>query len=399
MRLNFNYAKESLPISLEEREKLAEIKERLEKKEAMLDWLDIGTCVSQETLIQIEELSKKIRSSCELFLVIGIGGSYLGSKAVIDGIRPYFSEEKPEILFAGYQLSASYLVHLLEYMKGKKVCVNMISKSGGTLEPSITYQKIYQYMKENFQDYQERVIITTSPHQGKLRDLAIQENLTILPIPEQIGGRYSVFTPVGLLPIAVSGIDIHQLLEGAKSERNCFDDSMQYALVRKHLEESGRVVEAITFYEEKLSSLASWIQQILAETQGKEGKGILPIINPNTTNLHSIGQYLQEGRPIVFETVIQVEKTEDIPLKEYKITMNELNHLVLNQVAIAHKQVALPSIIITLEELTPYEIGKLLYFFQLSAAIGGYLLEVNPFNQPGVEAYKQLVNQELLKSG
>ncbi|MDE5586899.1 MAG: glucose-6-phosphate isomerase, partial [Bacilli bacterium] len=253
------------------------------------------------------------------------------------------------------------------------------------------------YMKENFSDYKERIIITTSVNHGKLKDFAIQEGLKILSVPEQIGGRYSVFTSVGLLPIAVSGIDIHQLLEGAKSERNCFDSSKEYALVRKHLEESGRVIEAVTFYEEKLSSVVSWIQQVLAETQGKEGKGILPIINPNTTNLHSIGQYFQEGRPIIFETVIQIEKMEDIFLEEYHISMNEMNHLVLNQVAIAHKQAALPSIIITLKDLTPYEIGKLLYFFQMSAAIGGYLLEVDPFNQPGVEAYKQLVNQELSK--
>lgn len=397
MKLNFNYVKEYHSISLKEEEKLEKIKETMERKESMLDWLDIDTCISREDLIQIEELSKKIRSSCDIFLVIGIGGSYLGSKAVIDGLRPYFSEEKPEVIFAGHQLSASYLVHLLEHLRGKQVCVNMISKSGGTLEPSVTYQKIYQYMKENFQDYKDRIIITTSKTHGKLRDFAIKEGLKMLTIPEQIGGRYSVFTSVGLLPIAVSGIDIYQLLEGAKKEKDCFDISKQYAIIRKHLEESGRVVEAITIYEEKLSSLASWIQQILAETQGKEEKGILPIINPNTTNLHSIGQYFQEGRPIAFETVIQVEKTENILLEEYKLTMNELNHLVLNQVAIAHKQSEMPSIIIILEELTPHEIGKLLYFFEMTAAIGGYLLDINPFDQPGVEAYKKLVNQELEK--
>jgi len=397
MKINFDYVKEYHTVSPREKKILDQIQTQLEKKESMLNWLDMDSCISPLELEEIKKEANKIRSFCDVFLVVGIGGSYLGSKAVIEAISPYFVKKKPEVIFVGHQLSGSYLNELLEYMNGKSVCVNVISKSGETLEPMVSFHTIYQYMKKTYLDYQKRIIVTTGDISSQLGKMAHKEQFKTFLIPSQIGGRYSVFTVAGLLPIAVSGIDIEQLVNGAKSERNCFSESSQYAITRKHLEEDGKVVEAFTVYEEKLSSIASWYQQLFAETQGKEEKGILPIVNPNTTNLHSLGQYLQDGRKIVFETVLEVEKAKDVLLEHYPMTMNQLNHLVLSQVAVAHSHGGVPSIIITLEDLSAYEIGKLLYFLEVSAAIGGYLLEIDPFNQPGVEYYKQLVKEELRK--
>lgn len=330
MKINFDYAEEYHTISSLEKHVLDEIQKQLEKKESMLDWLDMDTSISSLELEEIKQLSGTIRNLCDVFLVVGIGGSYLGSKAVIESLSPYFSKEKPEIIFVGHQLSGSYLSELFEYIQGKSVYVNVISKSGETLEAMISFQSIYRYMKKTYLNYQERVIVTTGDSPSTLKKMATQDQLKTFFIPNQIGGRYSVFTVAGLFPIAISGIDIDRFIEGAKAERNCFSESSQYAITRKHLEDVGKVVEAFTIYEEKLLSIASWHQQLFAETQGKNQKGILPIINPNTTNLHSLGQYLQEGRKISFETVLKVENTKDFSLDSHPITMNQLNHLVLS---------------------------------------------------------------------
>lgn len=400
MKINFDYVKQYQTISSLEQQMLNEIYKKLEKKESMLDWLDIESCISSSELEEMKKISYGIRKFCDIFLVIGIGGSYLGSRAVLESLSPYFSKKKPEIIFAGHQLSGSYLKELLDYMEGKSVYVNVISKSGETLETMASFHMIYGWMKKTYSDVQKRVIVTIGDSSrgdssSSLKKLADKEQLKTWIIPSEIGGRYSVFTVAGLFPLVVSGIDIDEFIKGAQSKRNCFSESSQYALVRKHLEERGKIVEAFTIYEEKLSFLAAWYQQLFAETQGKNQKGILPIINPNTTNLHSLGQYLQDGRRITFETVLQIKNTKDINLENERISMNELNHLVLNQVANAHSYGGTPSIIIALEELSPFEIGGFLYFLEVSAAIGGYLLEIDPFNQPGVEIYKQRVKEEL----
>lgn len=397
MNLDFTYAEKWCFCSEEERQKIDAIKKIMNQKQEMLDWLDVESCIDEEEKQKILLLANEIRKEADVFLVIGIGGSYLGSKAVIEALKPYFDKGKPEILFAGYHLSASYLKELLTYLEGKSVYVNVISKSGETLEPSIAFQKIYQYMKKHFSDYEKRIVVTTDKEKGNLRRLAEENHLETLTVPRQIGGRYSVLSSVGLFPIAVSGIDIHLLLDGAKENRNCFEEAAKYALTRKHLEEDGYQVEALTIYEEKLSSFASWAQQLFAETQGKKKKGILPLVNLHTTNLHSIGQYLQQGTKNVFETVWKVEKTEDLELEGYSLSMGELNHLVLTQVMKAHQMGNTPSILLTFPELSEKEVGKFIYFEETAAAIGGYLLDVPPFDQPGVEAYKKLVNEELKK--
>ncbi|MCI8589035.1 MAG: glucose-6-phosphate isomerase [Bacilli bacterium] len=397
MKINWDFIGNEKIISEAEYKKIEAIQEIMNKEKSMLGWKDVDVMISSLEVEEIWNLSKMVRNACDVFIVIGVGGSYLGSKAIIDALRPYFSKSTPEIIFAGHQLSSEYLSNLLEYIEGKRVFLNVISKSGKTLEPTIAFQKLYTYLKKHDLEYMKHVVVTTDSESGFLSTFAKKEGLKVLNIPREVGGRFSVLSAAGLFPISVFGVDIKALLQGARSMEGCFFEAAQYAIVRKHMEDSLKFVEAYTFYEEKLSSFAAWLQQLFAETQGKNKKGILPIINPNTTNLHSIGQYFQEGRDILFETVLRVEKTKDLFLEEYSQTMHQINQIVLEQVAYAHVEGNTPSIIVTIDSLTPMELGKLIYFFEMSAAIGGYLLDVDPFNQPGVDAYKKLVNQELKK--
>lgn len=396
--LNNTFCKKYSDVKKEETEKLSNIKNTLEAKQEMLDWLDIETTIQERDLERIEELSNEIKSNCDIFLVIGIGGSYLGSKAVIDALSPYLNKSNPEIIFIGNNLSSTYLEEVLEYIKGKRVYVNVISKSGNTLEAKLVFNIIYNYLKETDSNYQNKIIVTTSKNSGSLIELAKKENFRTLYIPDNIGGRFSVLTTVGLFPIRVAGININELIRGARSVRNCFDAASKLAITRYHLELFGKKVEAITYYEKKLSSFAMWYQQLFAETQGKEEKGILPFPNPNTTNLHSLGQYLQEGTKQVFETVIKISNgNED---KKFLPSVNNypfesLNNIILEEVAKAHFEGDTPSIIISIDKLDEYNLGQLIYFLQMTSAIGAYLLDVNPFNQPGVEKYKANIRVKL----
>ncbi len=389
--LNTQYAKEYDVISQAESHKLESIKKLLEAKENMLDWLDVETCISVEEIKKIQNLALTIKSKYQILLIIGIGGSYLGSKAIIDIFKPYFNKTKPEIIFIGHHLSEKYLQETLEYIKGKEVYTCVISKSGNTLEPTLVFDTIYDYLKKTYNDYHQRILVITNSETGKLRELGTKENFDSLSIPDNIGGRYSILTSAGLLPIAVAGIDIEELIEGAHSVRNCYQAASRFALIRHHLENDNKTVEAITFYEDNLSSFAAWYQQLFAETQGKDGKGILPIINQNTTNLHSLGQYFQEGRKQVFETVIRIQ-TKD---KGINPIISKINETITFKVAEAHYEGNTPSIILSVDKLDTNTAGQLIYFLELSAAIGGYLLDINPFDQPGVERYKTLLSENL----
>jgi len=391
-----SYCQKYSVIKKEEIEKLSNIKNIIEAKREMLDWLDIETTIQKEEFQKIEELSNEIKNNCDIFLVIGIGGSYLGSKAIIDALSPYLNKSKPEIIFVGNNLSPSYVNEVLEYIKGKRIYVNVISKSGDTLETKLVFNIIYNYLKENDLNYQNKIIVTTSKNSGSLIELAKKEKFRTLYIPDNIGGRFSVLTTVGLFPIRVAGININELIRGAKSVRNCFDAASKLAITRYHLELSGKKVEAITYYEEKLLSFSMWYQQLFAETQGKEEKGILPFSNPNTTNLHSLGQYLQEGSKQVFETIIKINNEDNTCLpviNDYRF--EELNNIIIDEVAKAHLEGNTPSIIISIDKLDEYNLGQLIYFLQMTSTIGAYLLEVNPFNQPGVEKYKDNVRKKL----
>lgn len=376
--------------------KVLSISEKLSQNYPMTDWIDIDKTITEEELCHIERIKKMIlNDNPDIFIVIGIGGSFLGAKAIIDCLSPYFNKNKPEIIFAGTNLSSKYLSELLEYIKGKKVIVNVISKSGNTLEPKIAFDLIEDYMKKNYSDYKKRIIVTTDKTSGSLREKAIIEGYDSLDVPENIGGRFSCLSAVGLLPVAVSGIDIRKLLSGARNGKNYLKEAFTYATIRYNLENANRTVELITTYEENQESFGKWVSQLFGESQGKDEKGILPVPNIFTSNLHSLGQYLQEGRKIAFETVIKVAKSKDIKTINYGSSLHAVNNMVIEKVCIAHEEGNTPSLVIEIDSMNAYTLGELIYFFYLTAAIGGYLLEINPFNQPGVERYKELVNSEL----
>ncbi len=378
-------------------DKILKIKNTLNNGGEMLDWYDINKCISPDEVIKIKNISKEIRKNCELFIVIGIGGSFLGAKAVITALKPYFKKEKPEIIFAGNSLSESYLTELISYMDDKETIINVISKSGTTLEPSIAFDIIYEKMKNKYTDdeLKKRIIITTDPEKGILRKLADNNNYQSFIVPTQIGGRYSVLTAVGLLPIAVSGIDIDKLLLGIKKVNK--DLAFKYATIRDSLYHQGKLVELFTFYEPKLEYFVEWLKQLFGETQGKNKKGILPSSSNNTRDLHSLGQFYQDGTPIIFETIIGIDKKGNLKNNLYKYPVEDINMIALKQVAYAHFEAGVESNVIMIDDLDEFHIGMLIYFFEIAAAAGGYLLDVNPFDQPGVTAYKKLIEKELKK--
>ena len=371
-------------------EKIHDIRKILEKKDEMLDWTSIDTTITPKEFDKIVNVSNYVRKNADVFLVIGIGGSYLGSKAVIDMFKNYFKRDKIEIIFAGFSMSSTYLKELIEYIKDKEIIVNVISKSGVTLETNVTFSTVYDLMKEKYTKTQlrKRIIITTDKKNGKLRKLVDKERFISFKINENICGRHSVFTPAGLLPMAVSNINIARLLEGVKRGKRDIDKSFIYAIIRDLLYKKGRYVESFTVYEPKLSYFTEWLKQLFAETQGKDDKGLLPVSSVNSRDLHSLGQYYQHGSPIIFETVINIVNNDDIVIN--KKSLNKMNNLVALKVAEAHSNHT-PSNIIYMDYLNEENVGELMYFFMLSSAIGAYLMNVNPFDQPGVEEYKKLV--------
>lgn len=371
------------------------VKTKLESSD-MIGWLDISNIISSQELLKLKETANKIRSNSNILIVIGIGGSYMGSYAIKEMFTPYFNKkEEVEVIYAGNTLDSKYMSELLEYIKDKDVTVNVISKSGTTMEPNITYELIYKALKEKYneEELKERIIITTDAKKGTLREEVNQKGYTSFIVPDNIGGRYSVLTAVGLLPLAVSNINIDELLQGAKEAEMSFDVSYKYASIRHLLYKKGKYIENFSVYEPRLYYFTEWLKQLFGETEGKNNKGIFPISTVNTRDLHSLGQYLQEGKPIIFETVLKVLNQSDIVIDK-KYTLNSLNNLVIDSVATSHKEHT-PSNIITIDELDYKTVGKLIYFFELSAAISAYLLDVNPFNQPGVEAYKEEVKSRL----
>ena len=379
--------------------KLDEVKNKFKQKKEMLDWLDIKTTISDEQLKQIKELTKKIHSTHSILVVVGVGGSYLGAEAIQKSLTNYFADfNKNKVLFAGYNLSGEYLRSLIKYLDNKNFFINYISKSGTTLEPSLAFETLLDYAKKRYpKKYQERIIITTNETNSPLFDLAKQEGYSLFTMPQNIGGRYSLLTPVGLFPLSVCDVDIEKMLEGAKSQSKNIEPALKYAVARDILYHDGFKVDAFTIYEPKLADLASWWQQLFGETQGKNKKGIFPICNVNTSNLHSIGQYLQDGEDLIFETVLRIKNLDDFPIVNNNISYADLNLIVLDQVAIAHAMGNTPSIIINIDKIDAFNFGELVYFFFIAAATGAYLLDVNPFDQPGVEKYKQLVKQKTSK--
>lgn len=373
-----------------------------------LGWINLPQSLSEEDIDDINLTADSLRK-LDAVVIIGIGGSYLGSKAVIESLSPSFDREKPEILFAGHNLNGTYHNELIEYLKDKEFGIIVISKSGTTTEPAIAFRLLYSEMKKRFdkETIRERIVAITDAEKGALRTLADKEGFKDFIIADNVGGRFSVLTPVGLLPIAVAGFDISSLLRGASIAQDiCLEQSeqnpaLQYAAIRNILYVTGHKTELMVNYNLKLNYIAEWWKQLYGESEGKEHKGIFPASVSFTTDLHSLGQYIQQGERTLFETVLYVNDNTDAPvIPEDQDNLDKLNYLsgkdmeFVNRKAfegtlLAHTDGQVPNIIIELESIDEYSIGYLLYFFELACGISGYMLGVNPFDQPGVEDYKR----------
>ena len=373
--------------------------------------------IDEKQLQQIEDIAAEIRANANALLVIGVGGSFLGARAVIEAVNPYFNlNDNLEIYYAGNNMSGTYMQQLLAHLNNKELYVNVISKSGSTMEPALAYRIVRDYMANRYgQDFNNRIIVTTDAETGVLKQIAKYEQYRQLIVPRSVGGRYSVFTPVGLLPIAAAGIDIHAFRRGALQALRDFSSPIPndnaaylYALSRNHLYQLGYKVELLASFEPRLNKLHEWWKQLFGESEGKQFKGLYPSTVNYSTDLHAIGQFIQEGSRIMFETLIHFEQIEnDITIPYCPQNIDELNYLAdrslndINQtskdgVALAHEQGGVPVMQITLSKLDAYHVGYLMMFFMKACVISASLLEVNPFDQPGVEAYKSKMI-ELLK--
>ena len=383
----------------------------------MLGWLDLPTNRDDDEINRIKQCALKIQKQCDVFVVIGIGGSYLGAKAMIDLFTNNFSNmlslsqrKFPQIIFAGNNMSGKYLRNLVEYLEDKDVAINVISKSGKTLEPAITFRilKILLEQKYGITGAAERIYVTTDSQKGLLHDIAKKNEYEMFVIPDDVGGRYSVLTPVGLLPMAVANINIEDILDGAQFASHLFNeecidynDCYKYAAYRNILYNKGKEIEILASYDPCFRYFIEWFKQLFGESEGKNAKGIFPSGALFSTDLHSMGQLIQEGKRNIFETVINVNLDRSfIELPKTNENLDELNYLAgksieyINKQAFygtleAHVQGGVPNIVINLDDLNEYIIGELIFFFEKACAMSGYMLGVNPFDQPGVEAYKK----------
>ena len=365
--------------------------DKFKAENKMAGWYDLD----KSELDDIKETAEYVRENCDVFVVVGIGGSHLGAKAVIDALSPYFKKGKPEIIFVGHQLSTDYMNGLLDYIKDKNVMVNVISKSGTTLEPSIAFDLLLDFLIKKYgEETTKRVIATTDAEHGTLLELAKEKNFKRYVVPDNIGGRFSVLTPVGLLPIAVAGFDIEALFKGAEKAKS-EEEYYYYTQLRHELYGQGKFVESFNVYEPKLEAFAEWLKQLFGESQGKEGKGILPFSTVNTRDLHSLGQYFQEGRDMIFSTTIFDNSDGTIELEKYNKTLNDVNYLAMQSVAEAHHNGHVPTSIITMDKITEENLGYLIFFFEMSAMLGSYLLDINYYDQPGVNGYKDILHEKI----
>ena len=410
---------------------VAEIHKKLHEKakneKEFCGWLNLPTNYDKKEFEKIKKIAKKIQSNSDILLVIGIGGSYLGARAVIESLTNTFYnlQEKsirktPQILYVGNNLSPNYIRDLIDYIGDKDISINVISKSGTTTEPAIAFRIFREIMENKYslKEARDRIYVTTDKEKGALVELAKKEKYTTFVIPNDIGGRYSVLTAVGLLPIATAGIDIDKLMEGARIAQDRYNDEnlkynecYKYAVVRNILYEKEKNIELLVTYEPKMHYFIEWWKQLFGESEGKEQKGIYPSGAEFTTDLHSLGQYIQEGRRNLFETVINIENKEiDIVMKAEEDNLDQLNYLegknlsyINNQAMegtkVAHVDGDVPNIIINIKKLNAKNIGQLIYFFELACAVSGLILGVNPFNQPGVEKYKNNMFKLLKKPG
>ncbi len=392
-----------------------------------LGWIDLPVSYDKEEFARIKKAADKIQKDSEVLLVIGIGGSYLGARAAIEFLRHSFynsvSKEvrkTPEIYFCGNNISSNYMNHLKEVIGDRDFSINIISKSGTTTEPAIAFRVFKKLLNEKYgkKEAAKRIYATTDKARGALKNLATEEGYESFVVPDDVGGRFSVLTAVGLLPIAVSGADITKLMEGAASMRNyclnsCYEenDALQYAAVRNILLRKGKSIEILVNYEPSLHFVSEWWKQLYGESEGKDQKGIFPAAVDFTTDLHSMGQFIQDGQRTLFETVINVETSKtEIILEEEEVDLDGLNYLAgksvdfINKSAmkgtlLAHTDGNVPNLQISLPEQNEFYLGELFYFFEFACGVSGYILGVNPFDQPGVESYKKNMFALLGKPG
>ncbi|KMK91776.1 glucose-6-phosphate isomerase [Rossellomorea marisflavi] len=381
-----------------------------------LGWIDLPVDYDKEEFARIQKASEKINKDSDILLVIGIGGSYLGARAAIEMLNHSFfntvSKEKrsaPQVLFLGQNISSTYMKDLMDLLEGKDFSINVISKSGTTTEPAIAFRIFRKMLEEKYgvEEARKRIYATTDKSKGALKTLANDEGYETFVVPDDVGGRYSVLTAVGLLPIAVSGVDIEAMMDGAAKAREDFGQSelsenpaYQYAAVRNVLYNKGKTIEMLINYEPGLQYFAEWWKQLFGESEGKDQKGIYPSSANFSTDLHSLGQYVQEGRRDIFETVVKVQESRhELVIEEADSDLDGLNYLAgqtidfVNNKAfegtlLAHTDGGVPNLIVEIPAMDAYTFGYLVYFFEKACAVSGYLLGVNPFDQPGVEAYK-----------
>lgn len=391
-----------------------------------LGWLNLPSAITTSEIKTIKETAARLKSKADFVVVVGIGGSYLGARAVIDALSDSFdhlrtSRQNPVVLYAGQNIGEDYTYELLDLLKDKSFAVVVISKSGTTTEPAIAFRLLKELLekKYNTAEVKERIVAITDESKGALRTLATREGYQTFVIPDDVGGRFSVLTPVGLLPIAIAGIDIDKLVEGARDMEKAIapgtpfseNPAAVYAAVRNLLYQSGKTTEILVNYQPKLHFLAEWWKQLYGESEGKENKGIFPAAVDFTTDLHSMGQWIQEGERNIFETVLSVEKpNHKVLIPSDKDDLDKLNYIAgkrvdeVNKMAelgtlVAHVDGGVPNIRIVIPELTAYYLGQLIFFFEKACGISGYVLGVNPFDQPGVEAYKSNMFALLGKPG
>ena len=385
-----------------------------------LGWIDLPKDYDKEEFERIKKAAARIRENSDVLVSIGIGGSYLGIKAVDVACDSYFnSKRKTEIIYAGNQISGEYLADLLDYLKDKDYSLNVISKSGTTTEPAIAFRILREAIEEKYgkEEAKTRIFATTDKAKGALKQLADTEGFESFVVPDDIGGRFSVISAVGLLPLAVAGVDIDEFMAGFADGREKYtnksmeNDAIKYAAVRNMLHENGKDIEILLNYEPKLAYVAEWWKQLYGESEGKDGKGIFPASVSNTTDLHSMGQMIQDGKRNIFETVIEVENpNRDITIKEDAENLDGLNFLAgknmsyvnkqaMEGTTMAHVEGGVPNIRIKLEKINERKLAELFYFFEIAVGVSGYMLGVNPFNQPGVEAYKTAMFKLLGKPG
>lgn len=434
-KVSFDSTKTAKFISAEEIEMMK--KQTLDAKEVLLSksgagndflgWIDLPVNYDKEEFARIKEAAAKIQSDSEVLLVIGIGGSYLGARAAVEFLRHSFYNavdksirKTPEIYFAGNSISSTYLKHLIQVVGDRDFSINMISKSGTTTEPAIAFRVFKEILEKKYgkEGAAKRIYATTDKEKGSLKHLADEEGYQTFVVPDDVGGRFSVLTAVGLLPIAVSGADISRLMEGAASARARAleasyeeNDALQYAALRNILYRKGKKIEILANYEPSVHYINEWWKQLFGESEGKDQKGIFPASVDLTTDLHSMGQFIQDGARIMYETVIDIETSqEEILIGEEPVDLDGLNYLAgktvdfvnksaMNGTILAHTDGQVPNFVIHVPEVNEFYLGELFYFFEFACGVSGYLMGVNPFNQPGVESYKKNMFALLGKPG